>query len=205
MSTSKGKSTTVTFRISRSDLDRWQASADRNGLTLSEYVRRRVNERPLKASKPRYAEAVAEQRRKLLAAAEEAETAKLRAERNRAYERRAQADRLVAEAGSVEGWYANMSLPERQSWMDLKTDLLAAERIAREAAAVRLNIPENTATGKTKWDELLADYLSSESVPLEPPGPAPKREETAAEKLQREKAAWERARMEAADETGIRW
>jgi hypothetical protein len=45
--------TRVEIRVKPTDLAHWKASAKQNGLTLAEYVRRRVNGRPLKAVKKR--------------------------------------------------------------------------------------------------------------------------------------------------------
>ena len=73
------KSTTYTMRVLPSDLERWRLSAQRNGLTLPEYIRRRVNERPLKATKPYYAEEQAAERKALLEESERQRIAKLQA------------------------------------------------------------------------------------------------------------------------------
>ena len=202
--TSKTKATWFRMRVTPADLARWRAAAARNGLTLSEYCRRRICERPLKAEKLPYKDKQRLEREALLeqAAAERARITQ--AERNAAYERRAEADRLSAAAGGAEAWFAKMTPAERERWGDLKGVLLQTEQLKREGDAGM----ERFRANKTKWDDL-SDYLPSESaksVPREPPKPAPApKPETEAEKLARERADWERAREDAFRQSGILW
>lgn len=174
MSTSKSKETTFHMRILRADLERWKAGAQKNGLTLSEFVRRKVNERPLKAVKLPYAAEYRLERKRLLEQAEQAERARIAEERNRGYRRREEADRLSREAGGCAKWFQSMSPAERAMWGDLKEDLLRVERLVQESDASWQRYQEQQ--GKTKTErECFGDLgdlgaIAEESTP-KPPTP----------------------------------
>lgn len=132
----KGK-TALSLRVERSDLAKWRASAKKNGLTLTEYVRRRVNERPLRTVKPRYYEPEPEPETKAAIQARELEQERDRERRERVAEEHARrreiheleqaAWRMAQHAGGTECWFAKLSVADREKYAGAKNELLKRE------------------------------------------------------------------------------
>lgn len=132
----KGK-TALSLCVERSDLAKWRASAKKNGLTLTEYVRRRVNERPLWTVKPRYYEPEPEPETKAAIQARELEQERDRERRERVAEEHARrreiheleqaAWRMAQHAGGTGCWFAKLSVADREKYAGAKNELLKRE------------------------------------------------------------------------------
>jgi hypothetical protein len=133
------------FWVNQNEDEAIRASAEVNAVTVAEYIRSCAVGRPVKARNRLFRaqrqlerqrveqEAKGRQMEQLEAAKRHAatENKKAEAERRRLY----QAQALAAEAGSVAGWYQGMTAKDRLKWQDLEAELLAAERLRREAEA----------------------------------------------------------------------
>jgi hypothetical protein len=132
----------VRLWVCPADLAEWKSQAGKHGLSLSEYIRRRVNLRPLTARKPKGSAKQSEPDGVLhMSPGELAELNELevdpeyeeRCARIKAdLERRSQAKELAQSAGGVERWFAGMSSKECAQWDDLQESLPKSEREEHE-------------------------------------------------------------------------
>ena len=131
------------------------ASAELTGLTKTEYGRRRITGRPMKAQNVLAKSQRQLERQKVREEAEERQRAERAAQRaaereeqvirdkryreqakqwEKARLRREKAERLAREAGGATAWFRGMSAKDREYWGDLEMEMLAAETLSREAA-----------------------------------------------------------------------
>jgi len=133
------------FWVNQNEDDAIRASAAVNAVTVAEYIRCCAVGRPVKARNRLFRaqrqlerqrvqqEAKDRQMEQLEAAKRHAatENKKAEAERRRLY----QAQALAAEAGGVAAWFHRMTAKDRLKWQDLEAELLAAEKLHKEAEA----------------------------------------------------------------------
>jgi hypothetical protein len=158
------------FWVNQNEDEAIRASAEVNAVTVAEYIRCCAVGRPVKARNRLFRaqrqlerqrvqqEAKDRQMEQLEAAKRHAatENKKAEAERRRLY----QAQALAAEAGGVAAWFQGMTAKDRLKWQDLEAELLAAEKLHKEAEAAWTRF-----TGKT------AAAQSYETHTLAPPKP----------------------------------
>jgi hypothetical protein len=169
----------VRLRAGRADVKTWEAAARSNGLSLSEYIRRKLNNKPVKAQKRlREVEEAGELEAREHAEKEERERLQRIETTNKAMrarqERFDRAERLARAAGGVALWLSRMSAEEREKWVDMEGELLEMEQLVKEAklAHARLANPEAAASLSSgpgpRTDQLEAQrYAADKAAQLE--------------------------------------